>query len=152
MQAKDNYIKCQTIKKSEMNTTNICKCVLVKRQWYCTHCVVEWSWEEWQGVILLLKDVKTSMCCICSSCDLCMGLDAEVGSHNPHWQCGNKWVVHYRPPVIYVGGLILDDDEIRRFHGQHIHTVEVAEVEAMVDTLEVFSHLLGWDATWTRWK
>ena len=36
-----------------------------------------------------------------------------------------------RPPVIHVGGWMLDDNESRMLHGQHIHAVEV---EVMVKT------------------
>ena len=60
---------------------------------------------------MLLKDVLTSVWCICSPTGLCIGSDAGVGRHNPCWQCGNKGVVHWMSPVIYVGGLMLDDNE-----------------------------------------
>ena len=39
------------------------------------------------------------------------------------------------PPVIYVGGWMLDDNESRRLHSQHIcAVVVVVDVEAMVKT------------------
>ena len=45
------------------------------------HCKTEL--EKWLGVIVLLKDVKTSMWCICSPSDLCIGSDAGVGRKKP---------------------------------------------------------------------
>ena len=50
-----------------------------------------------------------------------------------------------RPPVFYVGGWILDDNESRMLYGHHICVV-VEEV-MVKDLSEVFSHLQSWDVT-----
>ena len=42
------------------------------------------------------------------------------------------------PPLIYVGGWKLDDDESRMLHGQHIHAVVV---EAMAKTFQNCIHI-----------
>ena len=133
MQEKDNHMTCKMIQNVETCTTNICKCVSVKGHQCCTHCIVECSWEEWQEVLVWLKDVETSMWFICSPSDLCLGSDTRVRRCNPCWQCRSKCVVHQRPPMIYVGGWMLDGDESRMLHSQHIHAVKV---EMMVKTFQ----------------
>ena len=53
MQEKVNFIKHQIIQNTEMCTTNICKHILVKSYWFCTHCIVECNWRAEQNVALL---------------------------------------------------------------------------------------------------
>ena len=48
-----------------------------------------------------------------------------------------------RPPVIYVGGWMLDDNKSRMLHGQHIHAVVVVEVMAKTLSTCIYIHWVG---------
>ena len=88
---------------------------------------------------MLLKGVETSVWCICSPSDLCIGSDTGSGKVQPTLVNveTSVWCIG-RPPVIYGGGWMLYGDESRMLHGQHIYKLVV---EVMVKTFQRCIHI-----------